>query len=169
MQAGDEHVWRFKHPTIGDAYAASLTFSPDMLGIFLSGSSTENLISQVTCGNVGVEKAVIVPKSLFPAMRSRLIEFTSSESYKVQWRSEWGARRALYRFLANRCSKEFLALYLELDPDIVKRVSMPGRSLSLVAEVDLAVRLHGFGLLPEASRKEFVETVSNYADRKSVV
>jgi len=163
LQAGDEHVWRFKHPTIGDAYAASLTFSPDMLGIFLSGSSTENLISQVTCGNVGVEKAVIVPKSLFPAMRSRLIEFTSSESYKVQWRSEWGARRALYRFLANRCSKEFLALYLELDPDIVKRVSMPGRSLSLVAEVDLAVRLHGFGLLPEASRKEFVETVSNYA------
>lgn len=161
--AGDEHVWRFKHPTIGDAYAASLTFSPDMLGIFLSGSSTENLISQVTCGNVGIEKAVVVPKSLFPEMRARLLEFTASDNYKVQWMSAWGARRALCRFLANRCSKEFLALYLEQDPDIVQRVSKPGRSLSVVAEVDLAVRLHDVGLLPEASRKEFVETVSNYA------
>lgn len=28
-------VWRFKHPTIGDAYAATLAFSPDLLGIFL--------------------------------------------------------------------------------------------------------------------------------------
>ena len=61
MQIDDQAVWRFKHPTIGDAYAVTLALSPDLLGIFLSGSSTENLISQVTCGNVGLEKAVVVP------------------------------------------------------------------------------------------------------------
>jgi hypothetical protein len=163
VQIDDQQVWCFKHPTIGDAYAATLAFSPDLLGIFLSGSSTENLTSQITCGNVGVEKAVIVPKALFPMMVARLREFSASDKYKVQWMSSWGARWTLYRFLASRCSKEFLELYLEQDPDILTRVSEPGLSLSTVPEVDLAVRLHGFGLLPEANRKKFIETVSNYA------
>lgn len=163
MQIDDQPVWRFKHPTIGDAYAATLALSPDLLGIFLSGSSTENLISQVTCGNVGVEKAVVVPKSLFPMMVARLREFLASDKYKVQWMSSWGARWALYRFLASRCSKEFLAMYLEQDPNILKRVSEPGLLLSAVPEVDLAVRLHGFGLLPEGNRQKFIETVSKYA------
>jgi len=163
MQMDDQPVWRFKHPTIGDAYAVTLALSQDLLGIFLSGSSTENLISQVTCGNVGFEKAVIVPKSLFPMMVARLREFAASNKYKVQWLSSWGARRTLYRFLASRCSKEFLALYLEQDLDILKRVSEPGQSLSFSPEVDLAVRLHECGLLPEDSRKKFIETVSNFA------
>lgn len=163
MQIDDQPVWRFKHPTIGDAYATILALSPDLLGIFLSGSSTDNLIAQVTCGNVGVEKAVVVPKSLFPMMIARLLEFSASDKYKEQYLATWWARRTLYRFLASRCSKEFLALYLEQDPDVLKRVSEPGSRLSFSPEVDLAVRLHGFGLLPEDSRKKFVVTVSNFA------
>lgn len=163
MQIDDQPVWRFKHPTIGDAYAVTLALSPDLLGIFLTGSSTENLISQVTCGNVGFEKAVVVPKSLFPMIVARLREFSTSDKYKLQWMSSWGARRTLYQFLANRCSKEFLTMYLEQDPDILTRVSEPGLRLYAVPEVDLAVRLHKFGLLPEESRKKFIETVSKYA------
>ena len=163
MHVDDQPVWRFKHPTIGDAYAATLAFSPDLLGVFLGGSSTENLLSQVTCGNVGVEKAVIVPKSLFPTMIERLRDFSTSNQYKVEWMSSWGARWTLFRFLANRCSKDFLAAYLEQSPDVLQRVAKPGLSLSVVPEVDLAVRLHGFGLLPEEARKAFVDAVSTYA------
>ncbi|OZI72315.1 hypothetical protein [Bordetella genomosp. 12] len=163
MDVDDQPVWRFKHPTIGDAYAATLAFNPDLLGIFLSGSSTENLLSQVTCGKVGVEKAVIVPRSLFPAMMERLKGFSASNQYKVEWMSSWGARWTLYRFLANRCSKDFLAMYLQQSPDILQRVAKPGLSLSVVPEVDLAVRLHEFGLLSEEVRKAFVETVSTFA------
>ncbi|MDO9001849.1 MAG: hypothetical protein Q7V20_00200 [Aquabacterium sp.] len=163
MHVDDQPVWRFKHPTIGDAYAATLAFSPDLLGIFLSGSSTENLLSQVTCGNVGVEKAVIVPKSLFPTMITRLRDFSACNQYKVEWMSSWGARWTLYRFLANRCSKDFLAAYLEKSPDVMQRLAKPGLSLSAAPEVDLAVRLHEFALLPEETRKAFVETVRTYA------
>jgi energy-coupling factor transporter ATP-binding protein EcfA2 len=66
QQVDGESVWRFKHPTIGDAFASVLARSPDLLGIFLAGSSTENLIEQVTCGDVGLERAVMLPKgSLF--------------------------------------------------------------------------------------------------------
>jgi len=163
VQIDDQLVWRFKHPTIGDAYATTLAFSSDLLGIFLSGSSTDNLISQVTCGNVGFEKAVIVPKPLFPMMLMRLREFSLSDKYKVEWMSSWGARRALYRFLASRCSKEFLTQYLEKDPEVLNRVSEPGLRLSFSPEVDLAIRLHEFGLLPEENRRKFIATVSEYA------
>ncbi len=161
-QIDDQSVWRFKHPTIGDAYASTLAFSPDLLGIFLSGSSTENLTSQVTCGNVGVEKAVVVPKSLFPMMITRLLEFSTSDQYKTEWMAKWGAKRTLQQFLANRCSQEFLSMYLENDPELVNRIAEPGLSLGAGNEVRLVVRLHRFNLFPEHCRKKFVETVSDF-------
>jgi len=163
IHTDDQAVWGFKHPTISDAYATTLAFSTDLLGIFLSGSSTENLMSQITCGNVGIEKAVIVPKSLFPTMISRLRDFSESDKYKVQWLSSWGAKRSLYRFLANRCSKEFLTLYIEQDPEILDLISEPGLSLSFSPEVDLIVHLHRLTLLPEENRRKFIKTVRDYA------
>lgn len=163
MQIDDQPVWRFKHPTIGDAYAATLAFSPDLLGIFLTGSSTENLAAQVTCGNVGVEKAVVVPKSLFPEMIARLLEFSTSDQYKTEWMAKWGAKRMLQRFLANRCSKEFLSMYLEHDSELVNRIAEPTLFLGSGTEVRLVVRLHMFGLFPEHCRKKFIETVSDFA------
>lgn len=161
--AGGESVWRFKHPTIGDAYAAILVQSPEHLGIFILGSAPERLVDQVTCGDVGIEKAVVVPKSLFPHMLAKLEEFSQSKSYKSAWLSAFGAKRDLQGFLARRCAKEFLSLYLQRNAGLLDQVSQPGLFLDTVPEVRLAKRLHEFGLLPEDKRRKFVETVSNYA------
>lgn len=158
-----DSVWRFKHPTIGDAFASALARSPDLLGIFLLGSATENLIEQVTCGDVGIERAVMVPKSLYPQMIARLTEFTASEKYKSQYLASWGAKWSLHSFLTRRCSKGFLALYLQANPELVKKVCRPGLYLNSSSEVSLAVRLHAFGLLPEENRSAFVEALSAYA------
>jgi hypothetical protein len=57
-------IWRFKHPTVGDAYAGLLLKNPELLGIFVHGSSLEKLLGQITCGDVGLERAVIVPNTL---------------------------------------------------------------------------------------------------------
>lgn len=163
QQVDSELVWRFKHPTIGDAFASALARSPDLLGIFLLGSATENLIEQITCGDVGIERAVLVPKSLYPQMIRRLAEFTASDKYKSQFLSVWGAKRSLHAFLTRRCSKEFLALYLQENPGLVDKVCDPGLRLNWSSEVNLAVHLHKFGLLPEDNRAAFVEAVSAYA------
>ncbi len=160
--ASGDSVWRFKHPTIGDAYAEILVRSPELLGVYIQGSDPDRLVDQVTCGDVGVEKAIIVPKSLFPLMLARLGAFSTSKAYKSAVLSSWGARHSLQGFLARRCSKEFLTLYLDEDPKLLDRVSEPRLFLS---EVRLAARLYEFGLLPEAKRKKFVETVSEYAVR----
>jgi energy-coupling factor transporter ATP-binding protein EcfA2 len=162
-QASGDSVWRFKHPTIGDAYAATLTQSPEHLGIYIQGSAPERLVDQVTCGDVGVEKAVVVPMALFPMMLSKLDEITKSRLHKSEWLSAFDARRDLHGFLARRCAKEFLTLYLENHSELLAKVSKPGLMLSAVPEVRLARRLHEFGLLPEENRKTLVETVSDYA------
>jgi energy-coupling factor transporter ATP-binding protein EcfA2 len=163
QQVDEESVWRFKHPTIGDAFASALARSPDLLGIFLLGSATENLIEQVTCGDAGIERAVMVPKPLYPQVIARLAEFTASEKYKTQHLASWGAKWSLHSFLTRRCSKEFLTLYLKTNPELVNKVCRPGLRLNFSSEVDLSVRLHQFGLLPEENRRTFVEVVSEYA------
>jgi hypothetical protein len=161
--ASGESVWQFKHPTIGDAYAALLVESAEHIGIFIKGSAPERLVDQVTCGDVGIERAVVVPRSLFPQMLEKLRQLLRGKSYKSAWLSEFGAKRDLQGFLARRCSKEFLSLYLLKDPGLLDLVSEPGLFLDTVPEVRLAERLHEFGLLPEEKRKKFVETVSDHA------
>jgi hypothetical protein len=83
--------------------------------------------------------------------------------YKTPMYSSWHAQSRIDGFLAFRCSREFLVDFIEEHPDLLNRVSKPGLFLSAVSEVDLAIRLHEFGLLPEEHRKIFVETVSEYA------
>ena len=162
IDAEGDYVWRFKHPTIGDAYASLLTQHPELLGIYVGGAATDELIGQVTCGDVGLERAVVIPRALFPLMLQRLQEFSTTAHYKTARMSMWGARRDLQRFLAFRCSKDFLGLYIEQDSEIFDRVAKPGLMLSAVSEVNLALRLHELGLLPEETRQKFIEAVSKY-------
>jgi energy-coupling factor transporter ATP-binding protein EcfA2 len=161
--ADGDSAWRFKHPTIGDAYAAILAKNPELLGVFIQGSEPNKLIEQITCGDVGIEKAIIIPRALFPQMLVKLSEFSLAKRYKTPGLSVWAARSTVQRFLARRCSKDFLSLYLENNPDLLDHVAEPGLYLAAVSEVDVAVRLHEFGLLPEDRRQGFVETVSEYA------
>ncbi len=163
QQVDGESVWRFKHPTIGDAFAATLARKPDLMGIFLAGTPVENLMGQVVCGDASVEGAVRVPKALFGQVLARLAEFARSRSDASRHMSSWDAKWKLHSFLTWRCSKEFLALYLQANPGLIDQVSRPGLMLSAMSEVDLAVRLHELELLPEANRKVFVDTVSKYA------
>ena len=162
-QANGEFVWQFIHPTVGDAYAANLAQNPELIDIFIQGSEPERLIGQITCGDVGFEHAVVVPKALFPQIIEKLREMKSTKAYKSALLSAFGATRDLHGFLTYRCSSEFLSLYLEHNPDLLYKVSHPGLYLEAVSEVRLAERLHELGLLPDKQRREFVESVSDYA------
>ena len=154
--------WQFKHPTIADAYAAFLGQSPELLGIFVQGSEPAKLIEQVTCGDVGIEQAIVIPSSLFPLMLGKLSELIARPQTLTGHRAAREAERARDRFLARRCNKVFLALYIDSDATFLDRVSKPGRYLNAVSEVPVAVRLHENGLLPEHARKSFVKTVCEY-------
>ena len=161
--ASSESVWQYKHPTIGDAYAAILRQNPEHLGIFIQGTAPERLIDQVTCGHVGVANAVVVPASLFPLVLIKLDEISRRLTDESDWSAAYRAKHALYWFLSRRCSKEFLERYLQRNPGLVDEVSEPGLMLFGNPEVDLAKCLHEHGLLPEDRRKRVVRTTGEYA------
>jgi hypothetical protein len=163
MQTEQSATWRFKHPTIGDAYAGLLLESPELLGIYVHGSPIDKLLGQVTCGDVGLERAVALPKGLFPLVLERLSELPSGTQYKSPVLAHWMGKDRIDGFLASRCSKDFLQQYIARHADFLDRLSKPGLFLNSVSEVDLAIRLHELGLLPELHRRRFVETVISYA------
>ena len=156
----NETSWQISRPTIGDSYAKVLAENPEHLDIFVRGSTPQQLIRQVTCGNVELENAVVVPRALFPLMLAKLDEISSSGRRMTG--SRFRIHRALLGFLSSRCSKEFLSMYIWSKPSLLDEVSSPGLFLSAVPEVGMAKRLHKFGLLPDQHRKTFVETVSDY-------
>lgn len=159
---GSKIAWQFKHPTIGDALASILAENSEYLGIYIEGTTPDRLIEQVTCGRVGIRKAIVVPNQLFPNVLEKLAQLPKSKAYKSSW---WSAKHDLYGFLSYRCSKAFLSLYVKYNPVLTEKVATPGLYLYAVPETRLAQRLHQFGLLPEKDRITFVATVSDYVLR----
>jgi len=159
----DNPRWRFKHPTISDSYAAILLKNPEWLEIYIAGTATDKMMEQITCGDVGVQKAVIIPKRYYPVILARLREFTASPHYKTVFWSTWGANRQLHSFLSRRCSKEFLSMYLVEHPEILDDITSPQLYLSYSSEVDLVLRLYEYKLLPEDKRKKFITSLTEYA------
>jgi hypothetical protein len=161
--ADNELFWKFKHPTVGDAFSVFVAQSPELIEIYLQGNPIEKLLEQVTCGDMGIEKAIIVSKLFFPLILKRLKGFTSTKQYKTDYLSVWGAKRQLHEFLSSRCTREFLVQYIHENPEIIAQVSSPGLMLDTVSEVNLACAFFRENLLPENHRKTFVQTVTDYA------
>jgi hypothetical protein len=106
---------------------------------------------------------VVVPKSLFELVLSRLDEPWPPNSYKTPHLANWHKQRRVDEFLTRRCARDFLSLYLTIHPYILLRVSNPGMYLDAVTEVGLAARFHDLQLLPEKFRLNFVNKVVDYA------
>lgn len=153
-------IWRFKHPTIGDAFAALLLEDPELMGIYLQSAPVEKLVYQVTCGDVGLEHAVIVPKTHFAAIQQRIsgpLTAPNSKDRMFSWRD------TRMRFLARRCDRDFLREYLARCPEVLDGVSEPGLALDADPIVELALRLFELRLLPEVNGTAFLEAVTQYA------
>ena len=54
--------WHFQHPTIRDAFASLVGSNPELIDIYLAGTSAEKLMEEVTCGDLSLEGVkIIVP------------------------------------------------------------------------------------------------------------
>ena len=156
-------LWLFSHPTVGDACATVLVRKRENIEIYLRGVEPERLLRMVTCGSLGIENAVEVPDSLFPLIMDKIDELKQGEQSSARRPYSFDSKKPLFYFLAYRCSKEFLTLYLDQNHDLLFSISRPGLYLNAVPEVPLVIRLHELGLLPDEHRKTFVTTVIDYA------
>ncbi len=153
LQGGD-YAWRFKHPTVRDAFAAVVAENRDLMDIYLAGAPLDKLVEEVSCGNVGVEGIkVIVPLDRYDAVMTRL------ESFDMK---KWYNKSALHRFFSHRCDREFLRRYIVQYPEFISSLSVRAY-LYAVSDVDVLVRLHEFALLPEPERLLAVATIRELA------
>ena len=74
-------IWRFKHPTVGDAYAAILLKNSELMDIYIEGTPAEDLLATITCGDVGLEGAVVVPKSLLHLSKENCLPSPRAERH----------------------------------------------------------------------------------------
>lgn len=153
LQEGS-YIWKFKHPTVRDAFASIVASSPDLMDIYLKGAPLDTLLREISCGEVGVEGVeVIVPPGQFEEVINRLQTLDTR-----QWNERWN----LIRFLSYRCNKQFLQIFTSQFEGFIP--SLTPLSLSYVSpEINLILRLYEFGLLPEEDRLRTVNRIKELA------
>lgn len=148
------YTWRFKHPTIRDAFASLVAEDRELMDIYLVGSPIEKLFSEVSCGDVGIEGIkVIVPPDRYSLVISRMETFRKNRGENAN---------QVNRFLAYRCDQNFLARFIERNPNFISELRV-GSYLYAVSDVDVIVRLHEYGLLPENKRLNSVAKIRELA------
>lgn len=151
---GGSYAWRFKHPTIRDAFAAVVAEDRELMDIYLAGAPIETLFNEVSCGDVGIEGVkVIIPSDRYDAFIARIESFDTRE---------WQRKGVLHRFLAYRCDRDFLAKYIARYPQFVLGLHA-GSYLYAVSDVSVISRLHQFRLLPEQKRRDVVGEIRELA------
>jgi hypothetical protein len=141
--------WVYKHPTIGDAYARLLTGDPELIDVYLGGVTPEKLIKEITCGDTGVQGAVVIPHSRYEQIIASLESLTK--------------REALHTFLAYRSDRAFIELYLSRHNEFINSLLDFGSFMGANRKVSVITRLHELNLLPEAARRLFVERARELA------
>lgn len=146
--------WRFKHPTIRDAFAALVSENRELMDIYLAGTPLRQLFSEITCGNVGEQGVkVIVPSDRYEALLARIEAFLAAAREN---------KDSVNRFLANRCDRAFLDRFISKNPEFVAALQVHSY-LYAVSDVGVIVRLNQYGLLPEAERKRHVAVIHDLA------
>jgi DNA-binding ferritin-like protein (Dps family) len=141
--------WTYKHPTINDAYARLLSQNPELIDVYLSGVTPNKLMREITCGDVGVQGAVIIPHSRYDQIAATLSGVSDSDAFFV--------------FLAYRCDKTFLEKYISEHDGLIDSLLDFGSYMGAVREVSVITRLQELKLLPEYARKRFVARAADLA------
>lgn len=148
------YSWRFKHPTVREALASVIGDDLELMDIYLAGAPMDRLFGEVTCGDVGIQGAkVIIPSDRYGLLLSRLDKFDFNKSED---------KRELHHFLAYRCNREFLGQFIAKYPGFISDLRV-GSYLYAVSDVNVIVRLHEFGLLPEDKRVQVVSAIRELA------
>lgn len=157
MSTDEGRQWEFRHPTIRDAMRAVIKSNDELLDVYISGTHTEQLFSEVVCGNTGmIGEAVTIPADQYHLIFDRLMISLSGSLER---------RRESYLFMATRCSDRFLGDFLQLYP------SFADDHLAGIIDVadpraSLVLSLYAAGILPDHLRASFVtESVEHAIER----
>jgi hypothetical protein len=161
--ADPQEYWVFRHPTLREGFATFIASNPNWLEIFIAGLDDDGVLTQLDCGSGDTQGTLIaIPPALYRTVAERVA--TARDRSRIPgWENGWGKFQRWSAFLANRCSADFLKLYLETDQQALNRCLSIGSYLSAIPELPVIAKLHECGLLSEESRRKIVETISELA------
>ena len=147
--------WRFRHPTVQDAFASHVGSNPELIDIYLAGVPTERLMDEVTCGDMNLDGVkIVVATDRFPAVLSKL---------RTVKRESLALFDPLSAFLRRRCSGEFLKQYFSQIEPMEALPSQIGFLQKYDDALILLCRLHASQLLPEPIRRTAVKRIADLA------
>ena len=148
--------WKFKHPTIGEAFAESVSKKHELIEIYLRGAKPETILNNVVCTGINLEGAKVeVPPKLYKVLVNRIKDADVKE---IQ----------IIRFICNRADKSCTKLLMKSQPRFLNKVTFNQLPIFAAPGTKLVLRLSKFGLLPTELRSEFVNAldtvVTGFAD-----
>lgn len=158
-----QKYWVFRHPTLREGFAAFVASNPNWLEIFISGLDDEGILSQLDCGSGDRRGTLItVPSTLYPIVAERANQARMASS-SLDRDAQWRVTQRWSTFLANRCSADFLRLYISVDPQLVERSMRLGSYLSSGFQLPILARLREFGLLSEENIRKIIDVIGELA------
>ena len=146
--------WVFAHPTMIDAYAKLLR-NPEFLHLLIAGFTIDALLSQTTCGDLGIENTLAIPQHLWPLVMERIRE-------PLQSGNKWRERRRRDSYFARQCTLEFQVSFFGRYPDELEKLAEPGLALEYDLNNDVVIELTKSGLFPERLRQTFVNHLIDF-------
>jgi energy-coupling factor transporter ATP-binding protein EcfA2 len=154
LDAEGNFAWKFKHPTIGEAFSAEICHNASFLDIYLGGAKLEDIFREVSCGDLNISGVkLIIPRNRYAALLARIGNPIGQG---------WTERRAIAYFIANRCDSAFVGAFLQHYPDYLAGVKMRS-PISWDPDVRLVAKIHSLGLLEAIWRDTFVERMAQLA------
>jgi len=146
--------WKFKHPTISEAFARYVADNPELVELYLRGAAPSLLVNEVVCPGIQLQGSfVVVPSTFYGLLAERMTACTAS---------------SLTAFLSTRANADFAAILLKLRPELLECDIYFHWRVSEYPSADFMARMQKFGLLPEQKRKEvaqaFAEAILERAD-----
>jgi hypothetical protein len=160
QKEGATEYWVFRHPTIRDAYATIVGANPELIDVYLSGVSTDQLLKEVVCGDVQLEGAEItVPQSRYNLIEDRL-DRLSTETRKTR-------PNPVSTFLGSRCSVDFIASYFQ-SRDISWCIPRSSWDIGIFdSGLQVLAKLNSAGLLSDDVRSSAAQSIVKVSDSEN--
>jgi hypothetical protein len=153
--ASGDSVLGFRHPTIREAFAATVASDTNTVGILIDGLTDEELVRQVDCGGKQKGTLVRVPPSLYGKVAAR-VPVPVAGGFSV-----WS--NPVAGFLVYRCSDAFLAVWAAAHKPELDQLADFGMQVAAHWQPKVLARLHRASALPEAVRADAVSRLAEYA------
>ncbi|MEN1974062.1 nSTAND3 domain-containing NTPase [Cellulomonas sp. P4] len=148
-------VWRFRHPTIREGFAAVVAEEANAVGVFVDGLAPDELVEQLDCGGERARGTFVrVPPSLYDRVVPK-VPVPSRTATKWSNPTAW--------FLQYRCSDEFLRQWASHHAEDLPRLATFGMYIGAMWEPGVLVRLQAAEALPESVRAAAAAQLAEHA------